>query len=61
MTTHLHQVLRLRMSGAMPLLLHAFMACRGATLPVPISFISVVPLFAIVFPKLENQETLYVV
>ena len=42
------------MIGAMPLLLHAFMACIGATFLVPLSFISVVPLSAIVFPKLEN-------
>ena len=54
LTTHLLQLLRLRMSGAMPLLLHAFMACVGSTFLVPLSFISVVLLCAIVFPKLEN-------
>jgi len=54
LTTHLHQVLRLRMSGAMLLLLHAFMACIGTSVLVLLSFISVVPLCAIVFPKLEN-------
>jgi hypothetical protein len=33
---------------------YAFMACRGNTLPVPLSVISVLSLYAIVFPKLEN-------
>jgi len=42
------------MSGAMPLLLNAFMAYIGATFLVPLSFISVLPLCVIVFPKLEN-------
>jgi hypothetical protein len=58
LTTHLPQLLRLRMSGAVPLLLHVFMACIGATFLVPLSFIFVMPIYTIVFLKLEN---LYVV
>ena len=35
LTTHLHLVLRLRMSEAIPPLLYAFMVCIGKTLHLP--------------------------
>ena len=38
MTTHLHPVLRIRMNGAIPLLLYTIMACSGKTLPSPYLF-----------------------
>jgi len=39
LTTHLLLMFKLRMSGATPpLSLHAFMACRGTTLPLFLQF-----------------------